>query len=245
VELFGFPVLTGGNSTVLEHLWQRSLQGSVTHVVTLNPEMVMLARARPAVRSALERGDVFVADGVGLEWAAMVLRRRGIRRYPGIDLVFDLTERLAERGGSVYLLGSRPGVAEAAGEKLRAQLPGLRIAGTGDGYFTEMDEEAVVGRIAASGAGMLLVGMGCPRQEEFLARNRERLRVPLLIGVGGALEVFAGHKLRAPEWVRHSGIEWAFRTTQDISRLKRLGVLPRFILMVLNMAWQGPRDSAA
>jgi N-acetylglucosaminyldiphosphoundecaprenol N-acetyl-beta-D-mannosaminyltransferase len=245
VELFGFPVLAGDNSAVLEQLWQRYVQGLVTHIVTLNPEMVMLARTRQAAREALARGDVFVADGVGLEWAAVVLKRTGIRRYPGIDLVFDLAERLVQGGGSVYLLGSKPGVAEAAGERLRQQLPGLRLAGVHNGYFTEAEEAAVVGEIAASGASMVLAGMGCPRQEEFLVRNRGRLGAKLLIGVGGALEVFAGHKLRAPRWVRHSGIEWAYRTTQDVSRLRRLGVLPRFILMVLNMAWQGPRDSTA
>lgn len=238
-------MLAGDNSAVLEQLWQRCIHGSVTHVVTLNPEMVMLAKTRPAVRDALLRGDIFIADGVGLEWAAVVLKRQGIQRYPGIDLVYDLTERLAETGGSVYLLGSKPGVAQAAGAKLAEQLPGLRLAGVRDGYFDESETETVVGEIEASGASMLLVGMGCPRQEEFLMRYRERLRVPLLIGIGGALEVFAGQKSRAPEWVRHSGIEWAYRTTQDISRLRRLGVLPRFILMVLNMAWQGPRDSAA
>jgi N-acetylglucosaminyldiphosphoundecaprenol N-acetyl-beta-D-mannosaminyltransferase len=230
---------------VLEHLWQRYLQGNLTHVVTLNPEMVMLAKTRPAIREVLLRGDVFVADGVGLEWAGVVLKRDGIRRYPGIDLAFDLAERLAQQQGAVYLLGSQPGVAEAASRKLREQLPGLRIAGVRDGYFTEAEEVEVVGEIAASRAGMLLAGMGCPRQEAFLSRNRDRLGVPLLIGVGGALEVFGGCKPRAPQWVRHSGIEWAYRTTQDMSRLKRLSVLPRFILMVLNMAWQGPRDSTA
>lgn len=222
-------------------LWQRLLSRQATHVVTLNPEMIVRGQRDAAAAQVLHDADVYIADGVGLVWAAGVLRRPGIERFPGIDLAGELLTRLAHTGGSVYLLGARPGIAQQAGQRLVQQLPGLRLAGTHHGYFSAAEEAAVVSNIAAAQPDMLLVGMGSPRQEEFIRDYRSQLSVPLMVGVGGALEVFAGVKRRAPRWVQRAGIEWAYRSMADISRYKRLGVLPRFVGLVVREALGGAR----
>jgi N-acetylglucosaminyldiphosphoundecaprenol N-acetyl-beta-D-mannosaminyltransferase len=196
--------------------------------------MVVRAQQSNSARAVLRAGDVYVADGIGLRWAAGVLGLSGIERYPGIDLAEDLLARLALEQGSVYLLGAKPGVAEVAADRLCSRFAGLKLAGVHDGYFPNSAASAIVSTISAGQADVLLVGMGSPAQEAFIANNRDKLGVPLMVGIGGALEVWAGVKRRAPAWVQRSGFEWAYRAAADISRLTRLGVLPRFIALVLS-----------
>lgn len=239
-DVLGYPVCVGQPQEVLELLWQRLTAGKQTHVVTLNAEMILAAEREPAAQNALGSADIYVSDGVGLTWAARMLHKHTVHRYPGIDLVYDLMARLAENRGSVYLLGAEAGVAQEAGRRLKDLLPGLDVVGAHDGYFDQPEEERVVLNITQAKPDLLLVGMGCPRQERFIAAYRERLRAPLMVGVGGALEVFAGRRSRAPKWMRGTGLEWAYRSMQDLSRLKRLGLLPRFIILVLRQARRRP-----
>jgi len=223
----------------LAGIWRRYAGGGPTHIVTLNPEMVMAARRNPQVFDLIRRADLFVADGVGITWAAKQLTRSRVQRYPGIDLAWDLMSRLAAKQASVFLVGARPGVADRAAGNLTSQLPGLNIAGVVDGYFGPEDESAVVANICRVKPDLLLVGMGSPKQEGFISSNRDELGIPLMIGVGGALEVFAGEKQRAPKFIQRSGLEWSYRALKDLSRLKRIGVLPRFVALVLKEALMG------
>jgi N-acetylglucosaminyldiphosphoundecaprenol N-acetyl-beta-D-mannosaminyltransferase len=238
-NLLGFPVAAGTREDVLRALLGRLAARRVTHVVTLNPEMVVSARRDAKARATLRGGDVFVADGVGLTWAAQRLHVKGIERYPGVDLAYDALRAIAPGGGSAYLLGSKPGIAQRAAAALQTELPGLKICGTHSGYYSAAEESALVANIAGLKPDILLVGMGSPRQEEFIITHKEQLAVPLLIGVGGSLEVYSGEKPRAPELIRRSGMEWAYRSILDISRLKRLGVLPGFVMTVLREARGG------
>ncbi|MCH7471958.1 WecB/TagA/CpsF family glycosyltransferase [bacterium] len=197
------------------------------------------ARADPSTAEALNCGDLYVADGVGVVWAAGYLGRRGVQRYPGIELAQDLLERLASRGGSVYLLGAGPGVAKRAARRLTSVMPGLSIAGTHNGFFRQRQdrtETEIVAAITASEPDLLLVGMGCPMQEGFITMHRKELGVPLMIGVGGALEVFAGVRSRAPLWLRRLGLEWLSRSLAHPSRLKRFLHIPVFVSLVLRQA---------
>lgn len=235
-DVLGYPVCIGEPQEVLELLWQRLTAGRRTHVVTLNAEMILAAEREAEAQDVLGSADIYVSDGVGLTWAARMLRQDSIHRYPGIDLVFDLMTKLAQNRGSVYLLGAAPGVAAEAGRKLCEDLPGLSVVGTHDGYFAGELESQVVSNISAAQPDLLLVGMGCPKQERFIAEHRAELHAPVMVGVGGALEVFAGRRSRAPRWMRGTGLEWAWRSMQDLSRLKRLGLLPRFIFLVLRQA---------
>lgn len=236
VDILGFSVLAGSRQQILDELWQRLELRAFAHVVTLNPEMMELACRDPRKRAILNTADFMVADGVGLVWAAQTARRVKITRYPGIDLAADLLSRLAVIGGSVYLLGSTTEVVEEAGRRLTLHYPGLRIAGCADGFFSEAEASGRAADVKEAAPDVLLVGMGFPKQEEFISRFRNVMGVPLMIGVGGAFEVFAGRKTRAPKLLRVAGLEWAYRTTQDVSRLKRLGVLPRFVWLVFKEA---------
>ncbi len=187
-------------------------RGTPRLVVTLNPELVVRARADAALASVLGRADLTVADGVGLVWAA---RRRGVvlpGRVPGVDLAFAVLA--AEPDLRVFLLGGRPGVAETAAHVARDRW-GTHVVGVRDGYFEAVtDAEAVAAEVGASGAQLLLAGLG-EGQERFLDTHRATLGAGVLIGVGGTLDVLAGTARRTPAWTRRLGVEWAWRVGLD------------------------------
>lgn len=200
-------------------------------LVTLNPEIIVQAASSGALEEALKHADLSVADGVGILWAA---RRRGVRlpeRVPGVELM----TRLLERGGAdlrVYFLGAKPGVAAQAAEVATARF-GTTVAGVQHGYFKRPGEvPEVVQKVAESGAQLLLCGLG-EGQELFLYAQRAALEVPLLIGVGGALDVLSGEVTRTPQWTHRLGLEWAYRVGSDPRRWHRLPRLLQFVRLVL------------
>ncbi len=200
-------------------------------VVTLNPEIVMLAARDPELARALAHADLTVADGVGVAWAA---RRAGVAlpgRVPGVDLAFAL---LAAGGPNlpVFFLGGRPGVAEAAAAATAARW-GTVVVGHRHGYFDRASEGATVAaEVRGSGAGLLLAGLG-EGQERFLDEHRDAFGAGCLIGVGGTLDVLAGVARRTPAWTHRWGVEWAWRVGLDPKRWRRAPRLARFAWMVL------------
>ena len=198
-------------------------------------------RAREDMHAAeiLRASDLCYADGVGAVWAAK--RRLGpgdesrptIERVAGIDLAQRVLELAAEAGLSVYFLGAKPGVAAAASRKQQARLPGLRVAGLHDGYFSPADEAAAVAAVRGSGADILLVAMGAPKQESLLYRHRDEWGAKVALGVGGSFDVWAGTVVRAPEWTQKAGVEWLYRLARDPRRLRRQMVLPRYAFRVV------------
>ncbi len=205
--------------------------GSARLLVTLNPEIVVQAETDLELKNALHHADLNVADGVGITWAA---KRSGTplpERVPGVELM----TRLLERGGPglrVYFLGARPGVAERAAARAHEHY-GTVVAGVQHGYFRRPDDvPEVVDAVAQSGAQLLLAGLG-EGQELFLHTHRVALRVPLMMGVGGALDVLSGEVERTPAWTHKLGLEWAYRVGFDPERWHRIPRLVRFVRLVV------------
>ena len=159
------------------------------YVVTPNPEIVMLCRDDPAAMQAVQGADLVLPDGIGVIYGAKILGTPLRAKLPGIDFASALMAQMGQEGKSVFLLGAKPGVADAAAEKMRERFPGLVIAGTNDGYF--QDDDPVVEKINAAQPDLLLVCLGAPKQELWMQRNAPRLRVGLMAGLGGSLDVFA------------------------------------------------------
>lgn len=203
-----------------------------THLVTANSLMALEAENNEALRAACNEADLSIPDSSGLTWAARVLRQPHIERFPGVDIAFELCHRAAEDATPVYLLGGAPSVADRAGRHLCASMPGLRIAGVHDGFFEDSDEATVIEAIRESGARLVLVGLGMPRQELWIHRNKGRLPSGLYIGVGGTFDIWAGRADRAPIWMQDLGFEWLFRLVQEPWRAKRMLGLPMFALRV-------------
>jgi len=206
--------------------------GEKKYIVTPNPEIVWMARRDEELRSAINGAGLVLPDGIGIILGARVLGRP-IRsgRVPGIDFITALFEQMAQTDRNVFLLGAKQGVAEEAGQRLSQQYPGLRIAGAADGYFT--DDETVVNQINAVSPDLLLVCLGAPKQELWMARNIGRLNVRLCAGLGGSLDIFSGKAKRAPVLLRKLGLEWLYRLVRDPRRIKRMIILPLFVLAVI------------
>lgn len=238
VDILGIPVdaLGWDEAVDLATDWLLDRQGSPAHIVTANPEMIVRAHGDPRLREVLRSADLVVPDGTGVVWAARTLGRPVPGRIAGIDLTSALLARAADHGRSVFLLGAEPGIAELAGSRLVGRDPDLCIAGTHHGYFAPAESPEVVARINESGADLLLVAMGVPRQELWIAEWRDELKVRVAIGVGGAFDVFAGKVQRAPVWLQRVGLEWAYRVAKEPWRVRRLGAIPRFVWRTLRVA---------
>ena len=204
--------------------------GAGGYIVTANPEIVLRCREDAAYAAAVNGAKLVLADGVGDLCAARILGTPLPGRVAGADLVPRLLARLAERGGSVFLYGARPGVAQRAGESLQSACPGLRIAGTENGYIS--DETALLEALEREKPDLLLLGLGAPRQELWMAENRQRTPA-VMIGVGGLLDVFAGDIPRAPEAWQRLGLEWLYRLLREPRRFKRVIRLPKILLLAL------------
>lgn len=215
--------------------------GGPHQIATVNPEFVMEARRSGAFRRVLAAADMATPDGVGLLLVAR-LRGRPLRgRVTGVELVGRLAAEAARRGWSLFLLGAAPGVAERAAAALQARHPGLRIAGCHAGSPDPAEEPRIRALVRAARPDILLVAYGHPRQELWIARNQPLLRVPLALGVGGALDFIAGVVPRAPAWLRRLGLEWLYRLARQPWRWRRIVVaVPLFLWAALREP--GPPD---
>jgi len=202
-----------------------------SYVVTPNPEIVWLCRKDAALAAAVAGAALVLPDGIGVIYGAKILGTPLSEKVPGADFAERLMAEMAKTGKSVYFLGARPGVAEAAAKKLAEKYPGLGIAGTADGYFRE--DGPVIDRINAAKPDLLLVCLGAPKQEKWMAKNASALSVPLMAGLGGTLDVFAGNVKRAPAGWQKLNLEWLYRLLKQPARFGRMMKLPAFLAAVV------------
>lgn len=200
------------------------------YVVTPNPEIVEVCRENPAAKQAVNGADLVLPDGIGVIKGAAMLGTPLKEKTPGIEFASHLMERMAEKGMSLYLLGAKPGVADTAAKNLAEKYPGLKIAGTHDGYFKE--DAPVVEAIRESSADCVFVCLGAPKQELWMQKNGHATGAHLLCGLGGSLDVFAGVVERAPRFWSDHGLEWFYRLCKEPRRIGRMMKLPLFLVHV-------------
>jgi N-acetylglucosaminyldiphosphoundecaprenol N-acetyl-beta-D-mannosaminyltransferase len=213
------------------------------HIVTLNAEILYKAQTDEKLMGIINRAALVTPDGSGIVMAAEQLCGKEIERVTGIDLMTELCKRSASCGWKVYLLGAAPGVAEAAAKNLQEQYDTI-ICGCHDGYFSADEQAWIIGEINEKKPDILFVALGAPRQEFWIDENRDRLRVPLVIGVGGCYDVISGNLKRAPRAFQTMGIEWLWRLLKEPWRFKRMMSLPKFALLVRREARRKRRQTA-
>lgn len=188
-------------------------------ICTVNVAILMMMRSDSLLRRVIANSALTVADGQPVVWISGWFGARLPERVTGVDLVEEFARLAARKKYSIYLLGATDDVVEQVASRLTGRHPGLLIAGKSNGYFTEQQNDEVVERIQASGADILLVAMGVPRQEKFLDDFFTRTKATIALPVGGSFEVIAGRKKRAPLWVQKVGLEWLYRLAQEPGRL--------------------------
>ena len=202
---------------------------------TVNVATLMTMRRSPSLQSFVDRAALIVADGQPIVWCAPLFGARLPARVAGVDLIDDLCDRAARENRGVYFLGASSAVSTNAMLALSERYPTLRIDGA-DGYFDTATGTKRADAIRASAASLLFVGMGTPRQENFIETHWERLGVGVAIGVGGSFDVIAGNRRRAHPWLRTMGLEWLVRLAQEPRRLLWRYVVTNtvFCLLIVN-----------
>ncbi|MFD2368410.1 WecB/TagA/CpsF family glycosyltransferase [Brevibacillus sp. GCM10020057] len=235
-KILDVPFSTRGFRESVAYMVDRIESGARTHVVTANPEIVMLAREHQDFRSIVEQAYV-VPDGIGIVYAAKWTNQPIYERVTGVELLEALMAEADRRRWRVYLLGAHPDVIRLAAEKLTERYPGAGVVGYRDGYFRQDEEEQIVKEIAGKRPHLLFVALGAPRQEYWMAKYRDQLNASLMMGVGGSFDVISGKVKRAPAMWQKLHLEWFYRLLSQPSRWKRQLAIPRFVLTVLREKW--------
>lgn len=212
---------------------RESTQPLPRQICTVNPEFIIDARRDSAFAAMLASADLRVPDGVGVLWAVRLLRHPLSERVTGSDGIYRISERAAERGWRLFLLGAAPGVAERAAAILRERNPGLIIAGAYSGSPADCDWPEIEQMLYATRPDVLFVAFGHPKQDFWIAKHRQELSCALAIGVGGAFDFVAGVTVRAPAWVQRLGLEWLHRLLRQPWRWRRMIKLPLFVGLVI------------
>lgn len=203
------------------------------YVFTPNSEILMRAYRDKDFCDILNTADVLTADGIGVVYAAKILKNPIKERCAGFDVACTVLERCAKDGKTVYFFGSKPGVADTAKENVEKKYPGIRVVGTADGYFDDEKEKQIIADINEKKPNLLLVCLGAPKQENWIYNHRNELDVNVCMGVGGTVDVLAGTAERAPEFYIKHNIEWMYRLIKQPSRIGRMMDLPKFGFTVL------------
>ncbi len=237
VEILGVRVDDVTEEEALAYLEALWAGGGQHQIVTPNAEILMAARRDPEFRAILNAASLALPDGFGLLFAAWLQGTPLRAQVTGTDLVVRLSERAAARGGRVFYLGARPGVAAACAARLARRFPGLVVAGAEPGAPDPASDDLMRARRRAAGPiDLLFVAYGAPKQERWIARNLPHLPVRLAMGVGGAFDFISGRVRRAPPWVRRRGFDWLYRLAMEPWRWRRQLALPQFAALAVATA---------
>ncbi|WP_407944629.1 WecB/TagA/CpsF family glycosyltransferase [Paenibacillus swuensis] len=217
----------------VNHLTDRILSRQVTQVITANPIMVMSALESPEYMAMMKRAELVVPDGTGVVWAAKHVGNPVAERVPGFELLHHLLRVGESQGWKVYLLGSSPEIVRETYDRLRAQFPKVSFVGYRDGFFGASEDAEVIRAIRETNPDLLFVARGADTQEPWIARYKQELNVPLIMGVGGSFDVISGKTKRAPAAFQKLHLEWFYRLLKEPTRYKRMLALPKFAVKVL------------
>ncbi|MEO0351215.1 MAG: WecB/TagA/CpsF family glycosyltransferase [Cyanobacteria bacterium P01_A01_bin.15] len=211
------------------------------HVVTLNAEMCVQAETNLELNRIIQNATLVIPDGAGVQLYFQWVQRRRLRRYPGIEFAVDVLQQLRPNEPVVFY-GGAPGLATAAAQRWQQQFPDLRIAIAQHGYLSDTEQPNFLARLQALQPSIIFVGLGVPRQELWIAANRQLCPNAIWIGVGGSFDIWAGKKKRAPRWMCNNNLEWLYRLYQEPWRWRRMLALPKFVLRSIgyDLGWKHP-----
>lgn len=237
INILGIPFTNISFDDMISRTIGHLIKKEKTFIVTANPEIVMFAKQNKEYKQIVESADYIVPDGFGILLASKMINQPITERVTGYDLTVRLLELCNENGWSVYLLGGKEEVNEAAANNVQKQYPGMKLAGRYHGYFSG-EEDLIVKEIQEAQPDLILVALGFPRQEQWIAANKNFFEKGIFIGVGGSIDVLAGTVRRAPAIWRKLNLEWFYRLIKQPSRWRRMLVLPVFIMQVLHSIWE-------
>jgi len=243
VTLFGVPVSNASLQETLNWIIDRVRSGKKAMVPFVNAHCFNVACKNSSYHNVLKNATRILPDGSGVRFAFNFHSFNLKANLNGTDLFPHLCQQAAKEKLPIFLLGAAPGVAESVADKMTKRFPELQVAGTHHGFFTDHDEHDIIHRINHSGARLLLVAMGVPQQEIWLARNIHQLNTIVNLGVGGLFDFYAQRVSRAPLWLRELGMEWTWRFIQEPKRMWQRYILGNPVFLF--RAWLDSRRHSA
>lgn len=234
----GVDKVTMQEAVALCLAWARETETRL--VFTPNAEIAYWADNDPAMADMLNHADLLIADGAGVVLASKILGDPVPEKVAGVELGTNVLAALSENGGgSVYLLGAEPAVVAEAARRMGQQFPRVRVVGYHHGFFTPEQEPGIIAEIAALQPNVLIVGMGVPKQEQWLSAHRHELKAGVAMGLGGTINIWAGAAPRAPRWMINANLEWLFRIVKFGRYGRSLPPLMKFMLSVFGRRLRG------
>lgn len=232
LTLLGIPIRNLTMSEALSTIAGWLDGDSCRQVCFVNADCANIAYRDSEYLSVLQAADLSLADGIGLMLAGKLLGREIKQNVNGTDLFPRLCEALAGSPHGIYLLGARPGVAESVRDWIALNHPGVRVVGLHHGYYPPEDEERIIDDIAGSGASVLLVAFGAPRQDTWISKHLKETGASVALGVGGLFDFYSGRISRAPQWMREIGFEWIYRFWQEPGRMWKRYLVGNAVFML-------------
>ena len=240
ITLFDFELANDTLEEAADWITSQALYKQKTQIAFLNAHGVNIAYKNPAYKSLLKSVTRLYADGSGLRYAARLKQENFRDNVNGTDLFPVLCDYASQKGLSLYLLGGREDIARLAAANMQKRFPDLKIAGTHHGYISGAEQtQKIIKTINASGADIVLAGLGVPLQEHWLQENQDNLKAPVSMGVGGLFDYYSGRIARAPLVIRKMGLEWIWRLYQEPKRLWRRYILGNvwFMSRTIRLTW--------
>lgn len=229
-KVLGFDVCIDEEEKLIENIFKDYANHEQHFIVNINPEIAVTNYKNEELKTKLNKQKYQIPDGSGIVWAIKKKYKKECQRITGIDLMQKLCEKSQEYSSNIYLYGSAEGIADKAKIELKKSFPNIHIVGTSNGY--EYTED-VVKKIEKMPIDILFVGIGSPKQEEFILKYKDRLKnIKILMPVGGSFDVIGKSKKRAPKWMQKYNIEWLYRLFQEPKRIFRQFKLIKFVYLV-------------
>jgi N-acetylglucosaminyldiphosphoundecaprenol N-acetyl-beta-D-mannosaminyltransferase len=236
-EILSYAVFNNSKEQLLQFI----KKFDKVHVISGNPEVLSNGLTDSELFSNCNsENSVIIPDGLGVVIASKIVNRPVQEKIAGIELMDDIIKMCNDEGKGIYLLGAKEEVLDLAKTNLKTKYKDLNIVGSHNGYFDMDNCEDIINDINEAKPYAVFVAMGCPRQEKFINKYINELPVNVLMGVGGSFDIIAGKLDRAPKWMISCGLEWLYRVSKEPYRIKRLGVIPIFLLKVIKYAYIKP-----
>ncbi|WP_326514420.1 WecB/TagA/CpsF family glycosyltransferase [Clostridium intestinale] len=230
INILGFKIYKNTKTELIELLNSYPK----VNIISGNPEVLFNGLNNKTLGDNFRKdSSVIIPDGVGTVLASKIQGTPVKEKIPGIEVMGEIIKKAEREGKGIYLLGAKEEVLLKCSENLLIKYPQLNIVGMKNGYFKKEDSDSIAEDIKSKNPYAIFIAMGSPRQEEFISKYMDELPCKIFMGVGGSFDVFAGNVNRAPKWMISLGLEWLYRVSKEPWRIKRLGAIPKFLLLVL------------